>query len=734
LKSYKVLHSKWLLLLFTVGIILVSVNVSAEPAARPRIALTLGGGSAKGFAHIGVLKWLEEHRVPVDIVTGTSIGGLIGSMYAMGMEPQAIHDLVRGIDWQRTFNPTPDYDILDFRRKEDRREFPVDLQFGLRDAKFRFPAGMATHQINLIFSRITLPYSMVKNFDELPIPFRCVATDISRTEAVVLGSGSLASALRATMSLPGIFAPEEREGRTLVDGGLVNNLPVEVAREMKADVVIAVNLHAHVREKEIKGIDSVAMRSISTVIIENSRRSARLADVVIGPDLEDITSSSWSAADRMVVMGYQAAAQQAALLQKYALDEAAWRQHLKERYSRRRTTIPVPQRVEVIGTSPINAAHIHAQLDKYAGHPIATVALERDLTLLTGSTLYDSLRYELAYRDGLPVLVIVVIEKSYGPPFMDFALNLSSDGARAEDLDINASLRFTAFNITTPGSEFRLDLGIGTEVHLNTELYQPLGHSNWFVAPLLYLSQDDASIFSGTLRISEYKLTNFGASFYFGRTFNRFTEGRLGYTLEYQNARTKVGLPIVSAMDGYIHSVDLQWTLSSADEGMLSRRGFFWDIHSRWYGEGVPGATEPFSQTDINLIWKRPVRADDIFFFRFATGATYDGVAPTTHEFRLGGPFRLGSFTADRLRDQNFILTNVGYLYSLGKMPLTGKPFYLGLWVEHGGVYDDWAALDSENNVSVGLLSQTIFGPVYIGASYGRGENQVFYFGVGKMF
>ena len=213
-----------------------------QPASRPKVALVFEGGGALGFAHIGVIEWIEAHHIPVDYVAGTSMGGLVGGLYALGMSPQQIGEFVGGVDWTSVLSGQIPFPALSYRRKEDKLAFPNRLEFGLKHG-ISFPNGLNSGStVGLLLDEKALPYYELKSFDDLPIPFRCVATDMTTGKEHVFKDGSLAQAMRSTMSIPGVFAPVEHGTQVYSDGGAVNNLPVNVARAMGADIVIAVYL------------------------------------------------------------------------------------------------------------------------------------------------------------------------------------------------------------------------------------------------------------------------------------------------------------------------------------------------------------------------------------------------------------------------------------------------------------------------------------------------------------
>src|SRR5215467_3306159 len=304
---------------------------SNSQVERHRIGLVLGGGGARGLAHIGVLRWLEEHRIPVDYIAGTSMGGLVGGLYATGMPLAEIRRLVSTLDWDKLLSGPPSYNELSFRRKEDRRAYPSALEFGWRDG-LRLPQSINPgHYVGLLLDRLTLPYSTVPSFDDLPTPFRCVATDMIAAQPVVLKDGSLAQALRATMAIPGIFTPIEIGGKVLADGGLLDNVPSGVVQAMGADLIIAVNVGTPLGTREdLQTLPGILSQVISVTTIGNERRGLQLADIVITPELDGF--SSFDFRDRAVIQqrGYMAATLHATELEALSLDEQSWQQYLAE--------------------------------------------------------------------------------------------------------------------------------------------------------------------------------------------------------------------------------------------------------------------------------------------------------------------------------------------------------------------------------------------------------------------
>ena len=296
---------------------------------RPKIGLVLEGGGALGLAHIGVIQYLEEHRIPVSYVAGTSMGGLVGGVYATGHNATEIRDMVKGINWDEVLSGQVPFQDLSFRRKQDAREFPITREFGLRNG-LQFPGGFnAGQQVQLILDRIALPYSEIKSFNDLPIPFACVATDLVTAREHVFRSGPLGLALRSTMSLPGIFSPVRYQGHVFVDGGLLNNFPVNVAKEMGAEFILGIRLEvAPLDPDEPLSSFAVLRRSIYVTVAANENRSKPYADLLVSVPLQKFTAWDYDQADSMIKIGYDAADANAEQLSKLSVDEATWMRYL----------------------------------------------------------------------------------------------------------------------------------------------------------------------------------------------------------------------------------------------------------------------------------------------------------------------------------------------------------------------------------------------------------------------
>src|SRR5579863_7483682 len=331
-------------------------DLQTQPTNRPKIGVALEGGGALGLAHIGVLQWFEDHHIPVDYIAGTSMGGLVGGLYATGKSPKELREIVSQQKWDIIIGGQTPYEDLSYRRKEDARDYPTFLQLGLKKG-FSLPAALnAGHQIGLLIDRETLPYDGLKSFDDLPIPYRCVATDLVSGKEIVFKDGSLPQAMRASMSIPGVFKPVRIGDQVLVDGGLVGNLPTDVVRQMGADIVVAIHLEVSpAKPDEIQSFFNVLGRSIDVVVRENEIRGLKAADIVVNVDLHQYSSLEYSKSQTIIEKGSTASEEKARVLEPFALNDIDWQRYLTDRDSRRRSSALTPQFVRVEGTDPDSA-------------------------------------------------------------------------------------------------------------------------------------------------------------------------------------------------------------------------------------------------------------------------------------------------------------------------------------------------------------------------------------------
>jgi len=705
-----------------------------SPGHRPRIGVALEGGGALGFAHIGVLQWFEEHHIPVDYVAGTSMGGLVGGFYASGTKPDELRKMIHNIEWDSFLSPATDFEDLSFRRKEDMRNSPNQLLLGLKNG-LSLPAGLNTgHRISLLIDRVTLAYPSMRSFDELPVPFRCVATELISGKQVVFDHGEISSSLRSTMSIPGVFTPVYDKDKVYVDGGLVNNLPTDVVRQMGADIVIAVHLETKDPDaKELQSLFTVLERSVRVVIAENELRGMAHADAVVSVDLSHYTATDYDKNDPIMQKGYETAGEKAQLLASFALDDAAWQQFMKERDTRKKTLTAVPQFIEVEGTLGQQKTFIEHYLSTFAGHPIETDQLEIALNSLTGNGRYDTAGYRITERDGVMGLIVVVREKNHAPPTLQPSLDMN--GAQSGGTSITTGARLTFMDVAGFRSEWRTDVNVGNTNGIASELYRPFQSTGrWFFAPHANASTSSFDTYFQNDPTAKYRVyrANIGGDLGYG--FSSFTELRIGYDVGYTSYKLRLGTPQFTAAKGATNAVHLHFLSDHTDDPVIPRRGFNLRTDFHWFDHSA-GSVTPFPTLFASLGLFHPVSKSGSIFVLGEGGSTLGQKNTGIPQFFMGGPGRLGAYGQNELAGNQYYLFRTGYLHDLITLPsLIGGRIYAVGSVEMGKMYGVVRQSGFPIDVSAGILAQTIFGPIFIGGSAGDTGHQKWFFQLGRVF
>lgn len=711
------------------------VGAVAAPRSRPRIGLTLAGGSAHGLVHIGVLKWLHEHRIPIDAVAGTSMGGLIGGMYATGGTPQQIEDFITAIDWSQALQVGPPFAQLSFRRKEDQREYPSTIELGYKRGRgLSFPSALSSgHGVGLIISRFAAPYGEMSSFSELPTPFRCVSVDLVKAQTHVFDKGSLPEALRATMSIPGVFAPVEKDGMLLVDGGLLNNLPVDVVRQMGAEVIIAVALDPPAPDvSQMKSIFGVARRTLSVMIADNERRNLGLADLVIMPDLKGLASGDYPKFDEFIRRGYEAAEAKRILLEKLAVTRDEYQDYLARRYALRRSEEIRPREVIVEGElAPLRRQALVEAVAADPEAPVDRARLEYELTKITGAGRFDSATYTLYKQGGREGLHLKFHEKDHGPPFVkpSFLLMASPD----EGLKFGAGARVTFLDIGGPASEWRTDLSIGVFNRLGTEYYYRLRGGKWFVAPRLGYEETEQPIYRDGERVSEFTNRRMGGGVDLGYAFGRFQEFRIGWTLSRDRLLVAAGPELGRSVKGRASTIRMKWSYEGQDAPNVPTRGVRVDLHGQ-YGLDWPGVTDKFGLADALVSYAKPLPKRFTLIGLGRGGFTRDHLN-LSNSFELGGPLRLSSLARSQMLGTRYYYGGSYLLRGISNPSLSifGR-FYALLAYEAGAAWVATASRAPRHSATAGLMGDTQFGVVLFGVAYGdRGEGKVF-FRLGRFF
>jgi NTE family protein len=701
--------------------------------ARPKIGVALSGGGARGFAHIGVLQWFEEHRIPVDYIAGTSMGGLIGAMYAMGRSPAEIRQLVTTLDWDVLLRGYTAFRDLSYRRKEDRLNIPGPITLGLRHG-VRLPVGINPgHDVSLLFDRLTLPYDNIGSFDDLPIPFRCVATDLVAGEPVVFKDGSLARALRATMSIPGVFSPVEVNGRLLADGAALNNIPTDVVKDMGPNIVIGVDIGTPLGDKDsVNNLFAVLNQTMSVSSMESVRRNLRLADLLISPDLEKYNVLDFKDGADIADLGYKGAEQKALLLQNFSVSEPEWQAYLADRRSRVRTNVPVPTFAKVEGMPTSIEKQISSELKPFVGQPIDTAALEKKLTRIRGTGRFESLDYGWITENGKPGLIIHGYEKTSGPPFLDLGLQI--DNSSTDDTNVNLRGRLTFYDLGREGAEWRTDFSLGSSLFLGTEYFRPIGETKFFVAGEASIGQTKRSLFLDGMKEAEYRQNTALIGVDLGYSINSKSELRTGFNVGHQSAKLQVGSPLFGEPSGTLSAFSIRYNYFGQNSPQFPTRGLVIRSNFNYFFKS-PESDDQYPQGEAHVSYSHIFADNNVVTVRGGGGTTFGDHAGPLQQFTLGGLFKLGGFGRDEFRADNYLFGEAGYMRRLYRLPpFLGGSIFAGGWFDSGSAFNRWDDASLKVSGTGGLLMETRFGPLFVGGAWGEGGRTKFYFALGRIF
>ena len=706
---------------------------------RTTIGLVLQGGGALGLAHVGVITWMEEHHIPIDYIAGTSMGGLVGGVYATGHNATEMRQIVNGINWDDVLSPLTPFNDLSFRRKEDARDYPNSLEFGLHKG-LQFPSGLNSGQeVVLVLDKVALPYSEIKSFNDLPTPFACVATDLVSGKPKVFRSGSLGLALRSTMSLPGIFTPVRTKDAIYADGGLLQNIPVEVAKEMGADLTIGIHLaEAPIPVNANLSSFAVLGASISVMISANELLSMEKADILVSVPLQKYGALDFNKADQIIKIGYDAAAAKAKVLLNYAVDDATWNQYLADRASRRRSN-PVPTFVAVEGVDADLSRRVEERVAGLAGKPINFDELDHDIMRLKGTGRYAVLNYQLVERDGKQGLLINTEKSEVGPPVVRPLILI--DGSSLKNVTFSLGARLTWFDIGGFRSEWRNDFILFSQYGARSEYYHPFTPlTHWFIAPRALAENNPYYLYNENKLTSIYRQTNLGGGIDVGYQFGTTGELRGGYEGGWKRFTPQIGnaneLPTFSGGYG---DTRIQYRLNTLDNAVIPRSGKNMTADFRWYNAS-PLAPKPYPVGEIaSQNFFRLSEPSSIYVSGFA-GTTFNHYDTGLPQFSLGGSQRLVSYGINELLMDKYFLFQVGYIRQLATLPpLLGGGIYALAVYEGAQVYGPPHTMINKasgypTDGAAGLIVNTIFGPVEVAYAYGDTGHHKFFFQIGRLF
>ena len=712
------------------------VDDETATSSRPRVGLVLGGGGARGAAHIGVLKELERLQIPVDAIAGTSMGAVVGGLYATGMSADDLEDLVSSLDWAGALSDKPNRKDLSFRRKQDDSQSPIDFELGVRGTELVLPKGAIQGQkLDLLLRELTFDVSHIRKFDDLPIPFRAIASDIERGEIWIMDGGNLAQSIRASMSVPGVFAPVRIGDRLLVDGGLIGNLGVNVMQDMGVDIIIAVDVEFPLYGPDELDSALTISEQMLTILIrkETLRQIERLGpqDILIRPDLGTFASTNFNDILETVEPGQAAAREQASKLEALSLGKAAWDTYLSQRTHSAASASHLAF-VRIIDDGELAPEVLQLKLSVKAGDPIDHALLAHNADRLYGLGLYEKVSYELVEEGGRTGVEYRARSKSWGPNFLQFGVSLEDDFEGSTAFNLEA--RMTRAGINRLGAEWRNDLRLGTDPKLFSEFYQPLSSdSRLFIAPHISVEQSNINAFAADTRIARLRVTEAEVGIDIGRELGRIGEFRVGLFRGAGEARVRVGDPALPNIDFSAGGAFARLRFDSLDNARFPRRGMRSDIKWTLSRPGL-GADSDFDtiEGEATQTWSRGKNSLHLGV-SYATTLESDGAFQDF--FPMGGFLRLSGLERGEIAGPHAALAKVVYYRRIGDTTgIMDTPIYLGMSAEAGNVWRTRSEISFDSMILNGSLFvgfDTILGPVYLAAGFAEHGQSNFYLFIG---
>jgi NTE family protein len=715
---------------------------AVQPSGRPVIGLALEGGGALGLAHVGVLQWFEEHRIPVDRIAGTSMGALVAGLYATGETPAEMRALAVSDAFLQVFTLQTPYADSSFRRRQDQSEMPQAITFGLKNWSGLRNALLSDRGVNEFLLTNMPAYNRQElDYNRMPIPFRCVATDLNTLQPVTFASGPLPQAVRASISIPGVFPPVKAgNGHYLVDGGILDNLPTDVLKhELGADTIIAVRLQdSALSNADTASIVGVLNRAFTAGIVRNVEQSERLADVVVKVPVENFSSFDYAKAAELVSAGYKAAEQSRAALLPYALDDRGWKAYLAARASRRLPLPGVLRQVRAEGGERGAIRQVLGDMKPLVGQPVSPAG-----TLDALKRIQSNGEYAATYETFSPApaagavpnpdagIVVRLGKDPTGPPYLLVGPTLAA--ATSNITRMQMAFRVVDQNLGGYGSELRAGATVGFRTNLSAEYYRLLSPRGFFVEPRAGLLREPVYIWASQKRVAERFQQSLEAGFEAGRTFSNAMQ----ISAEWRAENTRWSLRTGSGGGPYLNGTAktglLHINLDRAAASTVSPYGFRLSASAGALYHAAGSDNAPLVQLSID----RSMQWTDRNIF--AVGANLNSYlrarVAEPYRFTLGGPLRLSASSFDEYRGTDTFLTRAGYLRRIAALPTgLGHGLYAGLSYESGEIWSPDQRAILRQDGTAGLIANTPIGFITLGVSVGDAGHRKVFVTLGRMF
>ncbi len=718
---------------------LAAESPDTKQAQRPKIGVVFGGGGAKGAAHIGVLKVLEEQKIPVDYIAGTSMGAIVGALYASGLSAGELEKVITSINWKDVFSGEPDRRDRDYRRKREDYEILSGLSVGIKAGKVAMPKGLIKDQkVNVLFEMLMLHTSGIDDFDKLPIPYRAVATDLETGEMVVLKDGRLADAARASMSVPGAFPPMELNGRLLIDGGIVRNLPVDIVREMGADIIICIDVDKPLPErKALSGSLAILNQMIDIMMKKNVREQVKTLgpqDVYINPDLGVFGSADFDKAAEISRLGENAAMAKLDSLKRYSVSDAEYAAFTAHHHREQVTEVKIASvKIEMEGDTKISPVVVSSRLSVKPGDTVDVDKLQKEAGIVYGTGDFERVDLNLKREQDGYELVVKAKEKSWGPNYLRFGMALESDfeGGTSYNILVDYTRRW----INSLGAEWKTQFNLGNPTGIYSEFYQPLSVKRlFFISPHIEWKQQPYDVFDGKTRVAEYRVDSYKGGIDLGIQPWMYGEARVGLQFATFHASQRIGkvdLPEDNATRGAVVAagrLDQLDNVNFPNNGYLAQVGVLSSLKAL-------GSTDEYYKVQGSVLGAFTYRKQTVLV-SLSAGSRIGNQLPFYDQFDLGGFLHLSGLRSNQILGQSMALGRVITYHKVGTSFI--GDLYLGGSLESGNVWGenekqfDLGNLRLAGSLFVGY--DTIIGPLYLAFGHADGGFNAGYFYLGRAF
>ncbi len=704
--------------------------------SSPRVALVLSGGGARGAAHLGVIKVLEELRVPVDMIIGTSGGAIVGGLYASGWSPDEIEHWLDNMDWDVALADRLPRRRLAYRDKQDDERFLFELEIGFSDGQLSLPQGLIEgRNLAFILEQASFRVAEIEDFDRLPIPFRAIATDMETGKKVSIDKGRLSHAIRASMAVPGVFSPVVLNGRVLSDGGLVANLPVETALEMGADIIIAVDVGAKLLEQDRLGDIFALSGQVTTLITyQNTQRAKGLLesrDVLIQPDLKSIGSEEFPRSMEAVGYGEHAARRRAEALSALSVSEADFADFLMQqrRDGKQRGKL---KEIRISGLERLSERRITTLMESAVGEPVAIERLQSDIGRLQRLGEIEALDFRIVEEEEELILELAVRERPEGPHHLRMGLEMFDefDGSAR----YNVRFGHVRSSLNRLGAEWRNEVQIGQLRAIRTEFYQPLSpRERFFLSLPVHHEADTFYTYEESQQQAEFSRRETRVGLDGGITLGPHGEWRLGAFRGRISSDARIGESGAGELERELGGWRSSLNYDRLDDAEWPSEGQF--LRVNWEQQQASmGADQEYRLATAQYAQFWPMDRNRVMF-GLEWGES-DAPLPFQQHLEIGGPFSLSGYRRGELRGERVGALRLLWLRQVASAGIAGRggALYVGGGLSSGGAWRHGQGVGSSEVRHGGMLfvgAGTPLGPVVFGVTQSDADNRGFFLTLG---